>query len=545
MASVASTYVQAVLERVGQLSRLGSAMFAVSASKLGHLAKAVMPSPTQPRSENSVPIPVPPSEVRECKAYPWQAVSSRRRLSRRVAIDTVRGLEILAIAWSAMMVERVFGCLPLAGETGLLSHWAAGLLVGWGATTFLARHRLYDPSALHSLPQTQDSLGLALGVALAAFAALAAVFGVTTSHMIPWLLAWGAVAFVAATTVRAGARVILGRMSSRGLFDTNIAVIGASTTAEMLCAHLKNNTTGLRLVGVYDDRGAERTGYFANARRSGTCKDLIASCRAGNVDRVIVALTPTATTRIANLAAELERLPVTLDVATHLSRDLFTFGKPRGATWLGPIGLVSIKTAPLTDWGGIVKSALDYCIAIALIPVLLPLFMVIAVLIKLDSPGPVFFKQSRKGFNQRPFRIWKFRSMSVMEDGATIHQATKCDPRVTRVGAVLRRTSLDELPQILNVLRGEMSIIGPRPHALAHDRQWEEDLFRYAGRQQVKPGITGWAQVHGLRGEIDGLDKVKARVDFDLDYIRNWSIWLDLKILAMTPWHGFVNKNAY
>jgi undecaprenyl-phosphate galactose phosphotransferase/putative colanic acid biosynthesis UDP-glucose lipid carrier transferase len=171
--------------------------------------------------------------------------------------------------------------------------------------------------------------------------------------------------------------------------------------------------------------------------------------------------------------------------------------------------------------------------------------VVAAVTVKLDSPGPVLFRQRRNGFNVHPFVIFKFRTMNVLEDGGNVVQAKRHDPRVTRVGRVLRHSSIDELPQLFNVLRGEMSLVGPRPHALAHDTQYGRLLFDYAFRQHMKPGITGWAQVHGYRGETAGIDQMRRRIDCDLWYINNWSLILDLQILCRTCIEVARQRNAY
>ncbi len=169
----------------------------------------------------------------------------------------------------------------------------------------------------------------------------------------------------------------------------------------------------------------------------------------------------------------------------------------------------------------------------------------IAIAIKLDSKGPVLFRQRRHGYNYRVVEVLKFRTMTVMEDGAQITQATKNDKRITRVGAFLRRTSLDELPQFWNVIRGDMSIVGPRPHAIAHNNYYDDLIENYANRHRVKPGITGWAQVHGFRGETATPDMMANRVRYDLEYIENWSLWLDLKIVIMTPLFGLFRRSAY
>jgi Undecaprenyl-phosphate glucose phosphotransferase len=201
---------------------------------------------------------------------------------------------------------------------------------------------------------------------------------------------------------------------------------------------------------------------------------------------------------------------------------------------VGAVSSLFLVRRPLTPGEVLVKRAMDVTLSALSLVALAPLFALVALAIRLDSPGPVFFAQRRYGFNQEPFRIFKFRSMTTMDDGAVVRQVTQGDARVTRVGAILRRFNIDELPQLLNVLRGEMSLVGPRPHALAHDQAFERRIALYARRHNVKPGITGWAQVNGLRGETDTDEKMRARVEYDLFYIDNWSLLLDLRIMAMT-----------
>ena len=200
-----------------------------------------------------------------------------------------------------------------------------------------------------------------------------------------------------------------------------------------------------------------------------------------------------------------------------------------GATWTA-----ELKRAPLTSIERAFKRLLDLIAGSVVIVTLAPMMLLVAAVIKMESPGPVFFVQTRNGFNGRPFRMCKFRTMSVLEDGPIIRQATKDDPRVTRFGRLLRRTNIDELPQLFNVIAGDMSLVGPRPHAAAHNSEYERTVANYAYRYHVKPGLTGWAQVHGLRGETQTLDLMAKRVEFDLWYINNWSFWLDLKILLRT-----------
>ena len=206
---------------------------------------------------------------------------------------------------------------------------------------------------------------------------------------------------------------------------------------------------------------------------------------------------------------------------------------------------VELQRPPLSPTELALKRALDLVLASALLIALAPLFFVVGILIKLESPGPVIFSQRRKGFNGRTFTIFKFRTMNVLEDGHIIPQTRRNDPRVTRVGQILRATSIDELPQLINVLRGQMSLVGPRPHAVAHDDGYAKLIANYAFRQHVKPGLTGWAQINGFRGETFRLELMERRVDCDLWYIKNWSFWLDLKVLVLTCFELVRGRNAY
>ncbi len=201
---------------------------------------------------------------------------------------------------------------------------------------------------------------------------------------------------------------------------------------------------------------------------------------------------------------------------------------------IGPTWTAELQRAPLTAIEQVCKRAIDLLIAAAALVMLTPMMILVAMLIKIESPGPVLFMQTRNGFNGRPFKIFKFRTMSVLEDGPVIRQATKSDPRTTRLGRLLRRSNIDELPQLFNVIAGDMSLVGPRPHAAAHNTKYEKVIAKYAYRHHVKPGVTGWAQINGFRGETKTVDLMARRVEYDLWYIRNWSIWLDLRILLRT-----------
>ena len=302
----------------------------------------------------------------------------------------------------------------------------------------------------------------------------------------------------------------------------------------------------LRYAGLFDDRRERARLTDPEALIDGGTTELLALIASGSIDEIVITLPPTATERIADIARRLQQYPVDVHICTHVSADVPLGAEPaRTVRSLGPASLMEVQRRPIRDWGVLVKTLEDRILGGAMLLLLSPLFFVIALAIKLDSPGPVFFRQRRHGVSGQSIVVWKFRTMHVQENGPEVKQATKGDPRVTSVGRILRATSLDELPQLINVLTGEMSLVGPRPHAVAHNEYYEKLIASYPGRNRVKPGITGWAQINGLRGETQTPELMARRVEHDIWYIRNWSLWLDLKILALTPVYGLIHKNAY
>ncbi|HXT09722.1 MAG TPA: exopolysaccharide biosynthesis polyprenyl glycosylphosphotransferase [Roseiarcus sp.] len=295
-----------------------------------------------------------------------------------------------------------------------------------------------------------------------------------------------------------------------------------------------------------DNDGAEVVCHFAlRESESFFLEDLklaVAAIRLHRPDDVIVALPWSRADLVDTCVAALTKLPIAVHLGlggplNGLSRvEIAEVGAVRGLT---------VTRRPLGALQLFEKRAFDLVVAATALALLSPLLLAVAALIRLDGPGPILFRQKRYGLNQEPFRIFKFRTMRALDDGAVVRQATRADARITRLGAHLRRLSIDELPQLLNVLIGDMSIVGPRPHALAHDQLYVEKLARYARRHNVRPGITGWAQVRGHRGEITDDSAMLARLDHDLYYVDNWSLWLDLKIVAMTALSRRAHANAY
>jgi len=269
---------------------------------------------------------------------------------------------------------------------------------------------------------------------------------------------------------------------------------------------------------------------------------VVAACQQEKIDYIFLLLKWNRTQLIKNLTQLLRTLPIPVHLIPDENVSAFLASR-RGD--IGTTFTVELQRAPLTERERIIKRGFDIVAASVILILLSPLMLLTALMIKLDSPGPVLFRQRRNGFNGRIFWIYKFRSMRVLEDGAVIRQASKEDPRVTRIGRWIRRTSIDELPQLLNVLTGDMSLVGPRPHAVAHNSEYQSIVANYAFRHHVKPGITGWAQVNGLRGETATIDLMQQRVEHDLWYINHWSFWLDIRILMMTAVAAARQPTAY
>lgn len=324
-----------------------------------------------------------------------------------------------------------------------------------------------------------------------------------------------------------------------------VAIVGATMLgSELEKIFSEEDTLGLEFVGFYDDRQriSESGHQFDMTKIKGDIDQLIKLAKDSAVDIVYITLPLRAELRIKSILEELSDSTVSV----HFVPDLFVFDMLSATVSnIKGIPIISILDTPFYGVDGAVKRIFDIVFSsIVLLFIAIPL-VIISIAIKLTSPGSILFKQRRYGFRGEEIIVWKFRSMTVSENAETIVQATKNDPRVTKLGGFLRRTSLDELPQFFNVLQGRMSVVGPRPHAVAHNEFYRGQVQGYMLRHKVKPGITGLAQVNGYRGETDTLDKMEGRIQYDLNYIRNWSLWLDIKIIFLTIFKGFVGSKAY
>ncbi|MFT3850638.1 MAG: undecaprenyl-phosphate glucose phosphotransferase [Propionivibrio sp.] len=300
----------------------------------------------------------------------------------------------------------------------------------------------------------------------------------------------------------------------------------------------------IALTGFFDDRSAERLGDAGPGQFPllGNLRDLPAFVKQHRIELIYLSMPMTSHPRIREVLDELKDTTASI----YFVPDMFVTDLIQGHTdAICGMPVISVCETPFRGRSAMVKWLSDKLLASLILFLISPLLLVIALAIKLGSPGPVIFKQRRYGLNGEEILVYKFRSMTVCEDGGVIRQASRNDARITRLGAFLRKTSLDELPQFINVLQGRMSIVGPRPHAVAHNEQYRGLIRGYMLRHKVKPGITGWAQVNGHRGETDTLDKMQARVDYDIDYLRNWSLLLDLKIILRTVLVVFRDQAAY
>lgn len=467
-------------------------------------------------------------------------VGTRSRISRRVACDLVGFADALAVVAAVVVATEVCerGSVGMATlQLGLI----AAVLVG----AVMRNAGLYDIARLHRLPIEPSVLITAVAIGqTTVFGLLRTATAAGGAPRFEWFALALLGSFGLLLAVRFAARALLARLGAGGAFDVRVAVYGSGIVADRVQSHFSDPALGIRFVGHYDDRGDPGRQGQGGVVPTGRLVDLVAAGRQKAIDQIVISLPSTAAERTHHIVRQLEHLPVRISVVTHIASDLLEAGPAHRVSSLGPVGLMTVKMKPLSGWGSIQKATEDFVLGGLLMVVALPILAVVAVAVRLDSPGPVFFRQRRKGLNQQVFEVLKFRTMRVMEDGPSVRQATKGDPRITRVGRFLRRSSLDELPQLVNVLRGEMSLVGPRPHALAHDEHFGDLLARYPNRHQVKPGITGLAQVKGLRGETETTDKMEARLVEDLAYVESWSLGLDMKILMMTGVQVLGGRNA-
>jgi Undecaprenyl-phosphate glucose phosphotransferase len=470
-------------------------------------------------------------------------------LSRSVPSKRVsQALCAAAAAAGDMIVLVVAGlCLQTLSitESDSAPHLASPLAVALVTVAIARWLGLYAHASLRSplqkLPRLLAAWTLAMGVLL-----LAEAFAPPALSAGPLLL-WFVMGAFCLVSFRLGMAAVLDVWARQGRLERRVAVYGSGPTCQALIAAIEaDRTADARVCGIFDDRSGGRAAPVAGYPILGEAKELAAFARQASIDLVIMAVPISAEERLLQLLDQLNALPIDIRVAANASRLRL---HPRAYSWLGNIPLIDLSDKPLTDWDVFVKGTFDRVTALLGLAALAPLMALIAIAVKLESRGPVLFRQQRLGFNNQIIEVLKFRSMHIAQcDKDASRLVTKGDPRVTRLGAFLRKTSLDELPQLINVLRGDLSLVGPRPHALqakAADQLYQDAVDGYFTRHKVKPGITGWAQVNGWRGETDTQEKIRKRVEYDIYYIENWSLAFDISILMKTPMALLKADNAY
>ena len=466
----------------------------------------------------------------------------RSKLSGRLQVTS--GVDLLIVLVSFVLFHRIYlGDLNFISER--LVVLLTSLVMTYGIFSAAGIYRNDQDRFLHQefARVTLCWAGVVLFIALVAFLSKAAG---EVSRV--WVGGASILAYLSMVFARVIHWTVLINSRKRGDFIQPVVVVGANAQSLKAVAHIAENPwTGYRIEAVFDNIASDCLSLPEGRTLDGEISDVggwIEERRnSGNpISEVWMALPLSAADTIAELMNELRDSSVDICLLPD------DFGRQLiggSISNIAEMPIVNISDIRLPASAELFKRVFDRLISFVALLVLSPLLLAIAVAIKLDSPGPILFKQRRYGMGGREIDVWKFRSMNVMENDHSVKQATRNDVRVTRVGAFLRRNSLDELPQFVNVLQGRMSIVGPRPHAVSQNEEFRQKIDGYMMRHKIKPGITGWAQINGWRGETDTLEKMEKRLQFDLEYIRIWSVWLDLRIIFLTVVSGLRGKDVY
>jgi Undecaprenyl-phosphate glucose phosphotransferase len=474
------------------------------------------------------------------------AENFKQAYSPIVLAGAVRAIEVVLVAAVGFVLYLCY----VVPDNGFMPSYF-GAIVGISLTALLAFQAadIYQVQAFRGHEKQYMRLASAWSVVflLAIAVSFFAKAGDQFSRV--WLGSYYVVGLVVLLVFRRALFLLVRHWTRQGRLDRRTVVVGAGASGEALISAMAGQRdSDVHIIGAFDDRGDERSSPMCEGvPKLGTVEDLVEFARQTRVDLVIFSLPIAAEGRILQMLKMLWVLPVDIRLSAHTNKLRF---RPRSYSYIGNVPVLDIFDRPIADWDVVMKWLFDKVVGTLALIVLSPVMLAIAIAIKLGSKGPVLFKQRRYGFNNELVEIYKFRSMYVDQADLTASKlVTKNDPRVTRVGRFIRRTSLDELPQLFNVVfTGNLSLVGPRPHAVhakAEDHLYDEAVDGYFARHRVKPGITGWAQINGWRGETDSKEKIQRRVEHDLFYIENWSILLDIYILARTPFALLKSEGAY
>jgi Undecaprenyl-phosphate glucose phosphotransferase len=470
-----------------------------------------------------------------------------RAYSPIVIVGAVRVVDFIVL--SAIGIALYFGY----GVSAAGAYWeflAAIVGLAGAAVICFQAAGIYDVQLLRGQLRRMGPLVLSWTFAFLLFAGASFIIKRDGDVSIAWLASYFVAGLAALTTARAVLGFLLRNWARDGRLDRRTVVVGAGGDGEQLVQALRAQPgSNIDVLGVFDDRNDDRSlDTCAGIPKLGKVDDIVEFARRTRVDLVLFALPVSAEMRILQMLKKLWVLPVDIRLSAHNNKLRF---RPRSYSYLGAVPTLDVYNTPITDWDLVMKWLLDHVLGFVILLAALPVMGLIALAVKLDSPGPVLFRQKRLGFNNERVDVFKFRSMYHDQADPTASKVvTRNDPRVTRVGRFIRKTSLDELPQLFNVVfKSNLSLVGPRPHAVqgkVKNRQFDEAVDGYFARHRIKPGITGWAQVNGWRGEVDTDEKIQKRVEFDLYYIENWSVLFDLYIILRTPLALITkSENAY
>ena len=473
-----------------------------------------------------------------------RAFSDKRgNISRPMLLLVVSLVDLAIIALTGAVTHALVGA-PIASAT---LEGVVVLTVACCAVAMLRRQWAYTIAALGQVIPQVGKTCVALPVVFAGLAGIA--YLLTLSLFTPtWLICWLVLAIASICLARYVGQRLVHTLTAQNRLTRRTVIVGGGSDAEQLIKALRDDSRSeLDILGLFDDRKDSRSGDTIDGiQKLGSFESLDAFCREQGVDLLIVTVPPTAETRLMQILNQLFALQVDIRISALNSKLRLN---SRAYAHIGRVPMLAVMDKPLGDWDRAIKNVEDKVLGLLLLIAAAPVMALTALAIRLDSKGPILFKQQRFGFNNELIEVCKFRSMHTdMSDANASKLVTKGDPRVTRVGRFIRKTSIDELPQLFNVLNGSMSLVGPRPHAT--QAKADVDLYQtvvqgYFARHRMKPGVTGWAQVNGWRGETDTHEKILRRVEFDLAYIDRWSVSFDLAIIAMTPLSLLMTKNAY
>jgi putative colanic acid biosynthesis UDP-glucose lipid carrier transferase len=443
--------------------------------------------------------------------------------------------------WSkpAVVTLTLLICVMLSSEGATRADWALAIVAALISRQLFSPLQMLSGAASNRAQLKLLRLMLEWGVVFAILLLLGFSLGLGNVFPRPLLVSWFAVTSI---SLLIGDYCSGHFASRRGAARQSYIIIGANAMGVELERRVAQSAAMGAFLGFFDFRSLDRLPRDTHGQFAGQCKDVAAFVRHRTVNAIYIALPMSNAPRIEEMLQEFRDTTASI----YFVPDIFAFDLVQArCVELNGIPMLSICDTPFHGMNALQKRATDVVLSLLALLVGWPVMLMAAIAVKLSSPGPVLFKQRRYGLHGEEIVVYKFRSMTVCEDGSVVQQAKRKDPRITAVGRFLRRTSVDELPQLFNVLEGRMSLVGPRPHAVVHNEEYRKLISGYMIRHKVRPGMTGWAQVHGLRGETTTIEQMRLRVQYDLDYLRQWSLWLDLKILAKTAAIVARDRHAY